>query len=283
MLLFFAIPARGFRTCWRYLTIALVMAPGTTVEGGTAGMIARFPVLAIIAAWKYVIIIGVYHAIDYRRRYHARELRVAQIESQLAQARVSALRMQIRPHFLFNALNSVAALMLSDPARAHELLAQIGDLLRQSLQSEDGAEVTLEREVDFLDRYLRIERVRFEERLAVHFDIPEALGGSAVPSLILQPLVENAIHHAFAPHTGTRNLTVRARAGDGTLHLEVEDDGPGLPAGWSFERNARTGLRNVQERVNLANPTPQPIDFGAAPRRGLRVRITLPRRDAPPA
>jgi two-component system LytT family sensor kinase len=264
----------------QYVTLALVSGTGNPPEGRLAGMVARYPVLAVIALWKYVVIIGVYHAIDYYRKYREHELRAAQLESRLAAAQVGALRMQLQPHFLFNALNSAAALTLSEPARAHDVLAQLGALLRETLDSGADADVTLAREVDFVDRYLAIERVRFEERLAVRFEIPEDVRDALVPSLILQPLVENAIHHALAPLASARTLIIRAGTQGDLLHLDVEDDGPGLPPNWTFSESARTGLANVQARVNLAGEVHRPIEFRSQHGQGLCVRITLPLRRA---
>jgi two-component system LytT family sensor kinase len=248
-------------------TLLVVTAPADSARLPLADIAAPYPVLAIIALWKYAVIIGVYYAFDYHRRYREQEGR-------LAIAQIGALRMQLRPHFLYNALNSASALTLSDPPRAHEVLARLGDLLRETLDS-DTEEVTLARELDLLDRYLSIERVRFEERLNVRFEVTDGLEDAIVPTLLLQPLVENAIHHALA-HSPALTLVIRATGKDQLLYLEVEDDGPGLPAGWTFERSARTGLANVQGRVNLANALARPIEFMPVSPRGLRVRLTIP-------
>jgi two-component system LytT family sensor kinase len=263
-----------------YTTLVLLRAGADSRHERLADMVARYPVLAFIALWKYAIVIGVYFAFDYHRKYRDHELRTAQLERRLALAEVGALRMQLQPHFLFNALNSVSALTVTEPARAYDVLAQLGELLRGTLDVAAEAEVPLARELDFLDRYLSIERVRFEDRLTVRFEVAEDLEDAVVPSLILQPLVENSIHHALAPHSSARTLTIRADAEGDVLYLEVEDDGPGLPPGWTYDRNARTGLTNVQARVNLANDAPRPIEFLSCRPRGLCVRIALPRRHA---
>jgi two-component system, LytTR family, sensor kinase len=263
-----------------YTTLVLLRAGADSRHERLADMVVRYPVLAFIALWKYAIVIGVYFAFDYHRKYRDHELRTAQLERRLALAEVGALRMQLQPHFLFNALNSVSALTVTEPARAYDVLAQLGELLRGTLDVAAEAEVPLARELDFLDRYLSIERVRFEDRLTVRFEVAEDLEDAVVPSLILQPLVENSIHHALAPHSSARTLTIRADAEGDVLYLEVEDDGPGLPPGWTYDRNARTGLTNVQARVNLANDAPRPIEFLSSRPRGLCVRIALPRRHA---
>jgi two-component system LytT family sensor kinase len=257
-------------------TLLLVTAPTDPARVRLTDMVVRYPVLAVIALWKYAVIVGVYYAFDYHRRYREHEVRTAQLEGRLAIAQIGALRMQLRPHFLFNALNSASALTLTDPPRAHEVLARLGDLLRETLDLE-SADVTLARELDLLDRYLGMERLRFEERLTIRFEVPEELENETVPSLLLQPLVENAIHHALS-NSAALTLVIRATADDGLLYLEVEDDGPGLPPGWTFERNARTGLTNVQARVNLENDAPRPIEFAPGSRRGVRVRLAIRRR-----
>jgi two-component system LytT family sensor kinase len=242
-----------------------------------AGMVARYPVLSVIALWKYVVIIGVYHAVNYHRTYREQEARAAQLRMQLASAQMDALRMQLQPHFLCNALNAVGALLVSTPERAHDMLAALGDLLRETMDAGTEAEVPMTRELAFLDRYLGIERVRFEERLAVQYQLPEALENALVPSLILQPLVENVIHHVVACRASPQTLIVRAIAEGDLLHLEVEDDGPGLPVDWVFAGHARGGLMNVQARADVANAIPRPLTFSSNDR-GLCVRVTLPLR-----
>ncbi|MES2305059.1 MAG: histidine kinase [Gemmatimonadota bacterium] len=250
-------------------------ASTTAADRFLAGMVARYPVLALIAWWKYVVIIGVYHAIHYHRTYREQEARAAQLKVQLASAQMNALRMQLQPHFLCNALNAVGALLVSTPERAHDMLAALGDMLRETMDAGTEAEVPITRELAFLDRYLGIERIRFEERLAVRYHLPESLEYALVPSLILQPLVENVIHHVVARRASPQTLTVRAIAEGALLHLEVEDDGPGLPVGWSFAGHARGGLRNVQARADVANSVPLPLTFSSGGR-GLCVRLTLP-------
>lgn len=245
-----------------------------TVRVSLADLAARYPVLAIIALWKYAVIIGVIYAFDYHRRYRAHEVHAAQLESRLAVAQVNALRMQLRPHFLFNALNSISALTLSDPGRANDVVARLGELLRETIDAE-SVEVTLARELDLLDRYLSIERVRFEERLTVRFDVSEELEDAIVPTFLLQPLVENAIHHALS-RVPAMTLVIRARAEGDLVYLEVEDDGPGLPPAWC----TGTGLANVQARVNLANDRPRPLEFLAGDGGGLRVRLAVKHRRA---
>ena len=146
----------------------------------------------------------------------------------LHQAQLEALRSQLNPHFLFNTLHSIAELVHSNPRLAEQLIVRLGELLRQVLQTSSRQELTLAEELDFIRGYVEIEQMRLGERLRVIWDIqPEALE-SRVPSLILQPLVENAIQHGIAASEGTGTLTIRARRVDGQLQVEVADTGPGL-------------------------------------------------------
>jgi two-component system, LytTR family, sensor kinase len=262
-----------------YLTLLAVGSPVSQGQPTFAAMAShQYPVLAIIALWKYAVVIGVVNAFDYHRRLREQEVRHARLERQFALAQLSALRVQLQPHFLFNALHSAAVLALGQAPRAHRFLVQLGELFRDMLQSTRDDEVPMTEEFDLLDRYLAIERVRFDGRLTVRFEISEEAETVMVPSLILQPLVENAIVHAFAAHSTARALIVRARVVASRTIVEVEDDGPGLPDDWVFEAAAHTGLRNVQARVDLVNGAPTPLVFSNLHPTGLHVQLLLPAR-----
>src|SRR5207245_2548157 len=138
------------------------------------------------------------------------------------------LEAQLHPHFLFNTLHAISALVRSDPAAADRTIAALGDLLRLSLQSRGTQEVPLRQELDFARRYLEIEQTRFRDRLRVTFDVAEAALDGRLPILVLQPLVENAIRHGISPRSSGGSLRIAAARRDGTLCLEVEDDGVGL-------------------------------------------------------
>jgi LytS/YehU family sensor histidine kinase len=166
-------------------------------------------------------------------------------------------------------------LALTNTDGAHRMLIALADLLRETFAAAPDAPVTLVQELDFIDRYLSIERVRFGDRLAVSYEVTPEAETRLVPTLILQPLVENAIHHAFARHSSTRTLVVRGVVDGPWLRLDVEDDGPGLPPEWTFEARAGTGLRNVQARVDLANRRSRPLEFTRLAPTGLRVSLFL--------
>jgi len=173
----------------------------------------------------YGAILGVIHAFEYHRAYRERTVRAMQLETQLARAQLEALKMQLHPHFLFNALHAISALIHEDPDTADRMVARLSELVRHVLDSGDQQEVPLEQELDFLRKYLEIERVRFGDRLDVHFSVEPDTLGAAVPDLILQPLVENSIRHALSPHAGPCRIEINAKRDGNMLGLSVVDSG----------------------------------------------------------
>src|SRR5947207_13415118 len=174
-----------------------------------------------------LIIIAV-HALLYYRRFRASELEQASLKTQLAQAKLRALKMQLHPHFLFNTLHSISSLVLEDPPKANSMIARLGDFLRLTLDHSDQQLVTLKEETEFVRCYLEIEQVRFGERLAVDYEIEPSLLSAEVPHLILQPVVENAVQHAIAPHAAPGRIEITVSRSDGSLRLQVKDTGPGM-------------------------------------------------------
>lgn len=243
----------------------------------------------------YGAIVGVVVARDYaadarRREREAAELavRAARLEAGLAEARLSALGSQLHPHFLFNALNAVSAFTERDPATARHLMAQLGGLLRASLDHAARPEVTLREELAFLDAYLDIERARFEDRLTVTVAIDEGAGDARVPAFLLQPLVENAIKHGITQRATSGSVDVDVRvvsdgdAGD-LLRVRVRDDGVGLPPGWRMESDRGVGLRNVAARLDALYASRHRFHVGPAAGGGVLVEIDLPFQLATPA
>ena len=191
----------------------------------------------------YWAIAGLSHAVLYYRESHDRALRASQLETQLVEARISALRQQLQPHFLFNTLHAVSALMHRDVEAADRTLMQLSDLLRMTLENLGQQESTLKVELEFLSKYLEIEQTRFADRLVVRFDVePEALD-ALVPTLLLQPLVENAIKHGFSKKSGAGHIDIRARPDNGKLWIEVRDDGRGL---------SETALTALQKGIGVS-------------------------------
>ena len=190
----------------------------------------------------FVPIVLVAHAVSYYRRFRERELRAAQLEGQLAKAHLQTLKSQLQPHFLFNTMHSISSLMLTDVPAADQMMTRLGDLLRMSLESAGTQITTLSRELEFVNCYLEIEKVRFAERLKVTLDIAAETLDAAVPHLLLQPLVENAIKHGISklPAGGEIRITVNAEGDE--LHLEVGDNGPPPPPLSSLWRDCRRQL-----------------------------------------
>jgi two-component system, LytTR family, sensor kinase len=260
----------------------LLLGPADPRTAQIAASRARgYPVQVLVALWKYVIIIAVISATRYYRFTQEARVRAAQLERQLASAQLSALQMQLHPHFLFNALNSAAMLALTDPARCYKILIELADLFRLTLSSSTVAEVPLRSELDFLDRYLGIERIRFEDRLLVKFDVGDRTEELLVPSLILQPLVENSIRHGLAQKRDALRLIVRSRVLGDQLVLEVQDDGAGIAATAGGRPAFGVGLTNVEQRLVAANGRPTSIEFDrTGSSSGLIVRLRLPVRRA---
>src|SRR2546423_12618031 len=166
----------------------------------------------------------------YYRRYRERELHTAELQRELVEARLEALRMQLNPHFLFNTLHAVSALIHENPEGADRVVARLSELLRLSLDQSKPQEVPLHEEMAFLDRYLEIEQTRFADRLKVERQVPPDVERALVPYLILQPLVENAIRHGIEPREDRGNIIIAARRSDGMLQLRITDNGAGLAA-----------------------------------------------------
>ena len=221
----------------------------------------------LLAYWAAV---GVIHAIEYYRAQ-------ARLDGALRAAELENLRAQLHPHFLFNTLQSISTLIHRDAAAADRMLNDLSDLLRLSLRHTASQEVPLREELGFLGRYLAIMRVRFGDRLAITVDAGEDVQGAMVPSLVLQPLVENAIRHGMEGRTDKGLVVVRAERDGGAVRLEVSDDGPGLRATPPGEGNG-IGLANTRDRLaRLYGPAAR-LETMSAGTRGLTVRLTIPLR-----
>lgn len=233
--------------------------------------------------WNLIIywaILGVGHAVDYRRLYRERLLAAAHLETSLAEARLQALKAQVQPHFLFNTLNAIATLIYDDPPRAVKCLARLSDLLRGSLDGAATREVPLERELALLQLYIDIMQMRFADRLRVELDIAGETRTALVPGLILQPLVENAVQYAVAPRAAGGHVTVRSRRAGETLEVEVADDGPGFDAGLAAKGKG-LGLANVRARLeHLYGESARLVLESAGPEGGLVARLVMPFREA---
>jgi signal transduction histidine kinase len=207
----------------------------------------------------------------FRESHEREELRVA-----LAQAQLKSLKLQLSPHFLFNTLNSISALITTDAAAAERMLTGLSDFLRLSLHNSGEQEVPLDREVQLLQRYLMIQQLRFQDRLKVEIEIDPDASRAMVPNLLLQPLAENAIRHGLAPRARGGKLDIRARRENGSLVLRVSDDGVGrtIPTGAPLATGI--GLGNTRERLERLYGDSQQLEIASAPDAGFTVTITIP-------
>jgi two-component system LytT family sensor kinase len=222
----------------------------------------------------YFAIVAVFHAISFAEKYRERELAASRLEGQLTLAQLEMLKAQLHPHFLFNTLNAISALMHRDVDAADRMITMLSDLLRLSIDKDDRHQVPLQSEIEFLERYLAIERVRFRDRLAVDIDVePECLRAQ-VPKLILQPLVENAIRHGIAMRSAAGRVAVRARRQGERVVLEVADDGPGLPARRALREGI--GLGNTRARLEQLYPGDHRFELGTAETGGMKVVMEIP-------
>ncbi len=230
--------------------------------------------LDVLVYWSLV---GVCQAITNFRSSQERERRAAELEARLTSAKLQALRMQINPHFLFNTLNSIAALVYVNPRAADEMLGDLSELLRRSLDSMEEQEIPLAQELEFIGAYLSIEQKRFGDRLRVEQSVPDELRKALVPALILQPLVENAIRHGIEPRRGPGLISIEAKQEDKHLHLIVRDNGRGWP-GADLNSSGRRGigLANTRARLRGLYGQNQSFSFGRAEPQGCRVDIHLP-------
>jgi sensor histidine kinase YesM len=202
----------------------------------------------------YCLIVGVSMAYLYQQHYLSSELRMERLERNFSEARLNALRMQLEPHFLFNALNTVSAQVERDPKLARRMIEHLGDLLRLSLNSHGRQEIPLAEELAFLDHYLAIQRIRFGDKLNIEMRIAPEVKHAFVPSLFLQPIVENAIRHGISTRSRGGVITLSAECLDGMLVIRVVDDGVGLPPGWSLESHSGLGLSLTHERIASLHP-----------------------------
>jgi two-component system, LytTR family, sensor kinase len=231
----------------------------------------------------YWLILLITYAFEYYRRYREGEIRTSRLGAQLAHAQLEALKMQLQPHFLFNTLNSISALLHKNVNAADTMIAQLGDFLRLTLENAGTHEVSLQEELEFLKCYLAIERIRFEDRLRIRITAEREALDALLPNLILQPIVENAIRHGIAPRSVRGVIDVRARRQDGVLQVEVSDNGPGLPTNGKSSGVLREGLglANTQARLEQLYGSAHRLDLENAPEGGLTVILEIPFKTEP--
>ena len=226
----------------------------------------------------YMLIALTSYAVNYYRRYREGQLRTLQLEAQLSQAQLQALKMQLHPHFLFNTLHSISALLTRDIESARKMITRLGDFLRLTLENSGSPEVTLQQEIEFLSCYLEIERIRFQDRLVTRIDLGEQTLDARVPNLILQPIVENAIRHGIAPRSTPGLIEIEAKQQNGILRIQVRDNGPGLSEHRTSENLLKKGLglTNTETRLKRLYGAAHLFDLKNNPAGGLIVTLEIP-------
>ena len=260
------------------LTRLLGLRPPSGAPLGTSFLAeARLRFAQTIAPNVVMFLIAalLYHALVYYGAYRDRSRREAALEVELARFRLHVLQQQLQPHFLFNALHTISALMTEDVVTARRVLAQLGDLLRTALDRMDEQDIPLEQELDFLRGYVDIQTARFGDRLTVEWAVDDEARSILVPNMILQPCLENAIQHGIEPLERGGSVTVTARVSGGSLHVDIADNGRGAVG--QDGQVAGRGLRNVRERLEARYGERHSFEASNAPGGGFRVRIVLPR------
>ena len=240
------------------------------------------------AAWKgfygrniidmayYWAVLAFGYGLEIHQRYKNEEVKAAQLEARLVETELKALREQLRPHFLFNTLNTISVLVRENKNdEAVTLIARLSTLLRMSLDQTRVQEVTVRQELDFIERYIEIQKARFSDRLTVAIDIDPAVMEVRIPNLLLQPLVENAILHGIAPKSGPGRVEIVGRIESGRLILEVRDDGPGIDDGTRRAQEG-IGLTNTRERLAKIYGAQGQLSLRSEKGRGVSVQVILP-------
>ncbi|MDQ6827379.1 MAG: histidine kinase [Gemmatimonadota bacterium] len=233
--------------------------------------------LNVLVYWS---ILGVGYALEYHSRFREREIRAAHLESRLAHAQLDVLRMQLHPHFLFNTLHTISVLVREhDNDVADRMIARLSELLRLSIDLEATQEVTLSRELEILGCYLDIQQMRFQERLQVGLDIDPAARDGMLPTLVLQPLVENAIRHGISQRESGGRIDIVARRVENELRLTISDDGPGISTN-SNGGSSGVGLANTRARLDNLYGDRHLFELKNGPRGGVTVMLNVPWRDS---
>lgn len=260
-----------------------VLQPFMPLEIYTYGQSLR----RAVSTWSLIdlLIYGLTATIGYGlesyRQARRAEVREARLETELAKAQLETLRLQLQPHFLFNSLHSIAALIRrqkSEPALS--MLLGLSELLRATLETTASSTISLRDEIELLRRYVELQKTRFADRLTVTFDVPEACLAQPVPVLLLQPLVENAIRHGIAPRAAPGHVEIHSGmttggTGPHQLWIEVRDDGIGMPAAFDLERDAGVGLGNTRSRIQQIYGETGSFQVKTRDGGGTLVRLTL--------
>ncbi|MEO8665132.1 MAG: histidine kinase [Ignavibacteria bacterium] len=280
MLLFFGILISVFQS---FMTIFLFFAFSPYSVKPPIGLLAqlgnaKFGVMggSFDSFFMYCIILSIIYSFDYYKKNREQQYNLSQLESKLAQAELQSLKMQLQPHFLFNSLHAISTLMHRDADAADKMITRLSDLLRISLDNIGVQEVTLKDELEFLEQYIEIQKIRFQDTLTVNMNIaPETLN-VMVPNLILQPIVENAFKHGVEMKSSKRIIDISSALNNGTLELKVQDNGPGINNNSGSIVKEGVGLNNTRARLDQIYGKDYEIIFKDAEKGGLLVCVNIP-------
>ncbi len=261
-------------------TIAQLLGLPFSAPAGFSGSLLKLRIVDSLYddLWMYWPIVVIWSLFEYYQRFRERDLRATRLSEQLARSELQGLRNQIRPHFLFNTLNSIAALIHRDVEAADDMLADLGYLLRAYLTGDEEQESALGRELQLLGTYVRIQQRRFQDRLSWSTDVAQYLLDAVVPTLLLQPLVENAILHGIASRSEPGHVHIAAHRAESSLMIEVTDDGSGLAP--NFKEGL--GLSNTRSRLLQLYGDKQSFNIQSKEGQGVTIRVTLPLRFVTP-
>jgi sensor histidine kinase YesM len=271
----------------RRLILEILFATVETVFGfvvafWVSGLIFGFSIMEgqiwisiLIGFGVFLIFRSIRYATQFYRDLKAKELIEEKLNTLAAQAELKALKAQINPHFLFNTLNTIAALTHTDPRRAEETIEKLAEMFRYALMSSDRGKVSLREELAFTNRYLEIEKVRFGDSLQVTQEIEEDVFEIPVPPLILQPLAENAIRHGRG-EDGRVDLVIRITSQNNELVVSIADQGPGMPLDFRLKECKGVGLRNVDERLRKTYGNAYGLEIGSNLPCGARITFRIP-------
>lgn len=292
-------PVEG-NSLWLALALLLLSIPVSLAHAVLATLLS-YPISAIwwnplrsagylayyfMSGWlTYCAFVGIWQAFKFYNRLLVSRLELERVERRLVEANLNTLRLQLEPHFLFNALNAISSEAATDPKLARQMIENLGTLLRHSMDCQESAGISLAQELALLDNYLAIQKVRFGRRIQVKVDAAPDVLSARVPSLLLQPLVENAIRHGIESRVTGGMIGVSAQRNGDQLEINVMDDGVGLPADWRMGISGGRGLRVTQERLAALYPETDAHRFTVNRREGggteiaIRLPLHLPRNE----
>lgn len=262
-----------FATIWLSVPPFLISAVGIKLSDRPISLMTNLILNVDRGVMVYWVVLLIHLAYDYHHRFVENAVKASRLETQLVQAQLQSLKMQLHPHFLFNTLNSISTLVLKSPNDAHTMIARLGDFLRLTLHNINSHQVTLRQELAFLESYLKIEQIRFRDRLSVIYNIDPETQDLLLPNLLLQPLVENSIKYAIAAKAESGHISIASSLLNHRLRIEVSDDGPGVVV---METGRGIGLTNIRDRLRQLYGDNYRLDFHNSPECGFTVILEIP-------